>query len=484
MNRPADPMRRPSPARRGFLAALLAALSLSASAVDGGGGVEVSSLSALAEAAAQDGREIRLKPGVYKMSDYLTAPVMEGIRAEVAGKNGRPPVPMLVLRGSNNRIDATEAVIEIDTSLYRKQPPGYRRSIIVRGSGNTIVGLTVRNTGPNEGSGGNTLSLEGERTTLEDATVHVFGSYPYGYGDLFGKGGPNLLSLQKQSGIQVLGSGSVLRRCRVYSRAFGHCFYIQQGGEIRLEDCYAEGQMRPTDEMLAETTGPAFDLGFRSVYENRDGWYAIAPGYTKSLSEDGFRTYGNAGRVALVNCTSINTRAGFEIGAPDNAPQKTSLENCVARGCERGFLIGSQTALRRCQGDIAHGPLLYLRGGRDSDVELELSGGRPLTLVHAVATLAGENHRVKISSAPGDPAPPALPILLGFAMPEHGEMSSPIRPAPARRITLINEIPSVPVITGPETADCEVHTAGRTFTDAELRKSPGAWGAQPTPEKK
>lgn len=479
-------MRCLAPACRVFLAALFAALPLSTSAISGGGAIEVSNLAALAETAALNGQDIRVKPGVYKMSDYLTAPVMDGIRAEVAGKTGRPPVAMLVLRGSNNRIDATGAVIEIDTSLYRKQPPGYRRSIIVRGSGNTLVGLTVRNTGPNEGSGGNTLSLEGERTTLEDTTVHVFGSYPYGYGDLFGKGGPNLLTLQKQSGIQVLGSGSVLRRCRVYSRALGHCFYIQQGGEIRLEDCYAEGQMRPTNEMLAETSGPAFDLGFRSVYENRDGRHAIAPGYTKSLSEDGFRTYANAGRVTLVNCTAINTRAGFEIGAPDDAPQKTSLENCVARGCERSFLIGSQTILRRCRGDIAHGPLLYLRGGRDSDVELELTGGRPQSLVHAVATIAGQDHRVRLSSTPGEPAPPALPILLGFAMPEHGEMSSPVRPAPARRVTLISEMPSVPVITGPEVADCEIRTAGRTFSDAELRKSPGAWGPQSvsSPEKK
>lgn len=438
--------------------------------------IEVASLADLARAAAKDGQQIRLKPGLYRMSDYLTEPVLEEIRAGVDRTQGRPPVPMFVFRGSNNRIDCSGATIEIDTSLYKKLPGGYRRSLIVKGSGNTIQGLSIRNAGPNEGSGGNTLSLEGERTTLEDATVHVYGSFPYGYGDLLGKGGPNLVSLQKQSGIQVLGSGSVLRRCRVFSRALGHCFYIQVGGEIRLEDCYAEGVMRSTDDMLHDTSGPAFDLGFRSVYENRDGRYAIAPGYVKSLVEDGFRTYGNAGRVMLVNCTALNTRAGFEIGAKDDASEKTLLENCVARGCERAFLIGSQTIVRRCRGDITHGPLLYLRGGRGSEVELELAGDGPKSLVHAVATIAGENHRVRLSAQPGERAIPALPILLGFGMPEHAEMSSPIRPAPAQGISLANEIAAAPVITSDTVADSKIETSGRKLADADLRKSPGSWG--------
>ena len=441
--------------------------------------VEVASLADLAAAAAKDGQQIRLKPGVYRMADYLTEPVLKEIRTSVAGKTGRPPVPMFLFRGNDNRIDCTDALIEIDTSLYKKLPHGYTRCLIVAGSGNTITGLSIRNTGPDQGSGGNILSLAGERTTLEDVTLRVHGSTPYGYGDLLGKGGPNLVSIQKQSGIQVLGSGSIVRRCRVFSRALGHCYYIQEGGDIRIEDCYAEGVMRATSDMLRDTSGAAFDLGFRSVYENRDGRYAIVPGYVKALTEDGFRTYGNAGRVTLLNCTAINTRAGFEIGAPDNAPQKAVLENCVARGCERAFLIGSQTIVRRCRGDIAHGPLLYLRGGRDSDVELELVGDGPESLVHVVATIAGENHRVRLTAMPGERAIPALPILVGFGMPQHAEMSSPILPAPAKNITLINEIAAAPVITSDLAVDCKVESTGRKFTDAELRKSPGSWGLPP-----
>lgn len=459
----------------------LVACSLLATVLCRGDAIEVASLDDLARVAARSAQEIRLRPGVYRMADYLTESVLAEIDAGFDRKQGRAPVPMFVFRGSDNRIDCSGAVIEIDTALYRKLPRGgYTRCLIVTGSGNTITGLSIRNTGPNQGSGGNILSLAGERTTLEDVTLHVFGSFPWGYGDLLGKGGPNLISLQKQSGIQVIGSGSVLRRCRVYSRAFGHCFYIQQGGNIRLEDCYAEGVMRATDDMLRDTSGPAFDLGFRSVYENRDGRHAIVPGYMKSLVEDGFRTYGGAGRVTLLNCTAINTRAGFEIGARDDEPEKTVLENCVARGCERAFLIGSQTVVRRSRGDLTHGPLLYLRGGRDSDIELELVGDGPRSLVHAVATIAGENHRVRLSVQPGERAIPALPILLGYGMPAHAEMSSPIRPAPARNVTLISEIAAAPVITSDTVGGGKVETAGRTVADAVLRASPGSWGPPPS----
>jgi len=440
--------------------------------------IEVASLAEFAAAAARDHQQIRLRPGVYRMADYLTEDVLAGIRADIDRSQKRPPVPMLVIRGRDNRIDCRDAVIEIDTTLYGRLPSGgYTRCLIVAGSGNTITGLTVRNTGPGDrGSNGNILSVAGERNTLEDVTLHVRGSFPYGYGDLLGKGGPNLVPLQKQSGIQVLGSGTTLRRCKVFSRAFGHCFYIQAGEDIRLEDCYAEGAMRATSDMLADTSGPAFDLGFRSVYRNRDGRFAIAPGYVKSLSEDGFRTYGGAGRVTLVNCTAVNTRAGFEIGARDDAPAKTVVENCVARGCERAFLIGSHTIVRRSRGDIVHGPLLYLRGGRESDVELELVGDRPRGLVHAIATIAGEGHRVRLAAQDALEPMPSLPILVGYGMPPHAEMASATAPAATRGLRLDNGIAAAAVVVGELVEQAEIRTDGRRFEDADLRKDPGPWG--------
>lgn len=438
--------------------------------------VIVSNLTQLAEIAARNGQNVRMQPGVYRLADYLTPAVLEQIRAGVDRTQRRPPVPMFMFRGNDNRFDLRDVVLEIDTSLYKLVPQGgYTRCLIVAGNGNTFDGLTIRNTGAQQGSSGNILSVAGQSNTLENVILHVRGSFPYGYGDLLGKGGPNLVPLQKQSGIQILGTGTTLRRCKVFSRAFGHCFYIQAGNDIRLEDCYAEGEMRPTNEMLRDTNGPAFDLGFKSVYENRDGRYVFAPGYMKSLSEDGFRTYSGAGNVTLLNCVAVNTRAGFEIGARDDSPRKTIIENCLARGCERGYLLGSHVIVRQSRGDITHGPLLYLRGGRDSDVELELAGGDSVSTVHAVATIAGANHRVRLTAQAHEMNFPQVPILLGFGMPAHAEMSSPIQPAAAAGITLINEVSQVPVIKGSEAKDCRVESVGRVVDDADLRKSPGNW---------
>ncbi len=442
--------------------------------------VTVSNLTQLAAVAARDGHNVKLLPGVYRMADYLTDDALAEIRAGVDRKQSRPPVPMFVFRGSNNRFDLWEVTFEIDTALYRKLPQGgYTRCLIIAGTNNSFDGLSIRNAGPNQGSGGNIISVAGASNRLENVTLHVRGSFPYGYGDLLGKGGPDLVRLQKQSGIQILGTGTVLRRCRVFSRAFGHCFYIQGGTDILIEDCYAEGAMRATSEMLRDTNGPAFELGFKSVYENRDGRYVMTPGYIKSLSEDGYRTYSTAGRVQLINCTAVNTRAGFEIGAPDNSPTKTLLRNCVARGCERAYLLGSQTIVRQCRGDAKYGPLLYLRGGRESDVELELDGGASDYAVHALATIAGTNHVVKLTAAPGEANFPGAPILFGFGMPMHAEMSSPIKAAAANHITLINEIPNVAVIASGELTDCTVTTPGKQFLDADLKKSPGNWGVGP-----
>jgi hypothetical protein len=436
----------------------------------------VSNLTQLAEIAARSHQSVRMVPGVYRLADYLTEDVLQAIRDGVDRTHRRPPVPMFVFRGDHNRFDLREVVFEIDTTLYAKLPRGgYTRCLIIAGRGNHLDGLTIRFTGPNRGSGGNTVSVAGVSNTLENITLQVYGSVPYGYGDLLGKGGPNLVGLQKQSGIQVLGNGSVLRRCRVFSRAFGHCFYIQEGRDIRLEDCHAEGEMRATSEMVRDRSGPAYELGFKSVYENREGRYFMVPGYMKSLVEDGFRTYGSAGAVTLINCTAINTRAGFEIGAPDHSPVKTVLRNCVARGCERAYLLGSHTIVRQSRGDAKFGPLLYLRGGRESDVELELDGGVSDYTIHALATIAGTNHVVRLTASPHAPNLPAVPILFGFGMPAHAEMASPIRPAATRNVTLRNEIPNVAVITSDTPEDCTIETVGKQFTDADLKKSPGSW---------
>lgn len=438
---------------------------------------EVGTLEALMQLATKNGQHVKMKPGVYSIADYLnketTAKLLAALPAATE-KQQRPPRWFLRFNGNNNSFDFTGVTFEINTELYKILPYGYMRCIFIDGKGNTIKGLTIRNTGSKDiGSSGNILSVFGDNTLLEDVQLYVSGS-TYGYGDLFGKGGPNLTNLQKQSGIMIAGKNNTLRRCKVVSRAFGHCFYIQTQGlvteNVLLEDCYAEGEMRSTNDILAEKGGLAEKLNYKSVYQNRDGRFMINPGYTKALCEDGFRTYGGVGKVTLKNCVAKNTRAGFEIGGTNDAKNQTILEGCQAIGAERAFLIGSNVIVKKCSGDMQFGPLLYLRENTvGTDVELELLPGIPKSLVHTVATIAGKNHQVKLYAKDPQAVMPKLPIMLGFGMPAHGEMSSPILPMTTENVVLINELENSLIIKNDDAKSLDVKSVSLQLSNSETQ---------------
>ena len=442
---------------------------------------QIETLEELVHLSKKDGQHVKMKEGVYSLSDYLNKERIAKLLSELppqTDKQRRPPRWFIRFSGDNNTYDFTGVTFEINTNLYSELLYGYMRCVFIDGNGNTIKGLTIKNTGPkNKGSNGNILSVFGDDILLEDVKLYVSGS-TYGYGDLFGKGGPVLTHLQKQSGLMVAGKNNTLRRCKVFSRAFGHCFYIQTQGHVTdnvlLEDCYAEGAVRSTNDILAERGGLAEELNYRSVYKNKDGRYMINPGYTKSLSEDGFRTYGGVGKVTLRNCTAKNTRAGFEIGGTNNAENRTVLQGCQAFGTERAFLLGSNVLVRDCRGDIQYGPLLYLRENTvGSDVELELIPSMPKSLVHTIATVAGKNHRVKFYTTESDLGMPTLPIMIGFGMPAHAEMSSSIVSMKTENIELINELKNVFVLRDDGAKSLKIKTSTPVFQNENTKTMNG-----------
>jgi len=139
--------------------------------------VEIASVRELADYAAKSGNTVRMKPGVYRMSDYLTDDVVAQVRKDVpTDSKTRPPVWMIRFTGSDNRFELRDVVLEIETDLYRKLPRGYTRCLFIPGNKNVIDGLTIRNTGPSQGSNGNILSIFGDGNRLENVTLHVHGS--------------------------------------------------------------------------------------------------------------------------------------------------------------------------------------------------------------------------------------------------------------------------------------------------------------------
>ncbi|WP_163400078.1 hypothetical protein [Flavobacterium fluviatile] len=419
--------------------------------------IKISSLKELAKYASESGNTITMKPGVYSMQEYLTADV---IKNTIPDKVGR--YAMIHFSGSDNIFNLTGVTIEINTKLLGVFKARVSE-LYLSGKNVHIKGLTVTDLGNFATSkGGHTFTVAGDNAKIEKVTLNVNGSSPYGYGDLLGKGDANLAPLQKHSGMCIEGTNDTIVDCAIYSKAFGHLFFIQGGRNVYFENCYAEGMTRTTDEMLAETSGLAHKVGFASVYKNYEGKKVITPGYTKSLNECGFRMYGKGGvdgrttgAVTAVNCKAKNTRIGFAFGKVTDA---VLIKNCEALGCEVGYNI-TGVKVENSRGDMVNGPLLYVTKGEVSDVELTLTSNDSKTTVHALACISGDNHKVTLKKEGDLSKGKILPIKIGATTPPANNGFSPLGTAPTSGIVLTN-LTSMPVELNSFSSSCKISTNG------------------------
>ncbi len=439
---------------------MLAVLGACAAAADVSAATKVRGITSVAELAyyaGQDGNRIKMKPGVYRMEDYLTPEVI----------SNTPEVPvmgsaMISFSGHNNAFDLTGVTIEVNTELLSAFG-GKVMEFYVSGSNNQIAGLTVTDVGnAPTARGGQSFVVDGRKNTIKGVTLNMSGSSPYGYGDLIGKGGGSLVRLQKHSGMLVTGLDIQILDCSIYSRSFGHLFFVQGGRNVYFENCYAEAVTRTTDEMLAETAGPAFDAAFAAVYKNYAGEKVITPGYTKSLSECGFRNYGTGGTeghttgaMRFVNCRAKNCRIGFALSKIEG---DILVQDCEAVGCEAGYNLSGVT-VENSRGDAVNGPLLYLNDGEPSTVDLALMPALNKTTVHAAAAIAGDGHAVTLKNWRNMARAQELPILVGASRPAGCNPFSPLGARPASDITL-NNATGMPVELGSTAGACTVTSLG------------------------
>ncbi|WP_406683274.1 hypothetical protein N1F78_11335 [Seonamhaeicola sp. MEBiC1930] len=413
--------------------------------------IKINSLKSLAKYAAESGNQIVMEPGIYRLIDYFN---LDSINAHRIRKEFQ----YITFTGSNNTFNLNGVEIELDTEIRTQlNPPIHSDEFLVTGSNNTFLGLTIRCIGEGTSKGGTVLQVAGESNILKQITLHVAGSYPYGYGDLFGKGKQKETTVKhrKHSGLLVTGNDTKLYGCKVYNRSFGHCFFIQQHPKnVYFEGCYAEGEVRSTDDILAETSGPAYDVEFKTWTQNRDGEYVVTPGYMKSLCEDGFRTYGKCENISFKNCTAKNTRGGFELRF-----NKAHVENCTTIGTERAYWIGDNTKLINCKGDANYGPLLFVEGD-NTEVELFVSPDESDRLVHSLITVLGKNNTVVLKTENEKKRTKDLPILIGYTPPMHGESMSPYSEAEVVGLHLKNET-GMPISIGEMAINCSIETNGK-----------------------
>ena len=411
--------------------------------------ITTNSLKELDRYSRESNNKIRLKAGTYKLADFLNS---DSINAKIQRKNFQ----YLNFTGNNNEFDFRGVHIEIDTKLRELLKfPIHTTEIIVSGNGNVLRGLKITCVGDGLSPGGATFEVSGENNIIRNFNITVKGSFPYGYGDLFGKGGPDVIRHKKQSGFLITGSFTKIYDTKLFMRSFGHGFFIQKdAGNIYFENCYVEGETRKTDDILKETSGPAIDVKFRTWTANREGKFIVTPGYMKSLCEDGFRTYGQNKNIRFKNCTAKNTRGGFELRTNGGV----ILENCTVIGAERAYWFGNNAIVKNCKGDANYGPLFFMEGS-NAKVELELLPNELDRIVHSLATIQGSNNKITLKDSKGKKRTQPLPILIGFTHPEHGESMSPYSEGKCENLEFSN-LTKMPITIGSLAQNNSIETKG------------------------
>jgi hypothetical protein len=400
--------------------------------------VEIDSIEALRELATQDGVQVRMKPGIYVLD---TATSHHFIR----------------FTGRDSHFDLRGVTLRIDTKLFRQfgNPggvDGFYCVIDLVGERIVFEGLTTENVGDRPGiqSRNKIFNVCGTGVVLRDVVVTTSGSSPWGYGSLYGISGGDV---RKMNGIRVgwPAVGAKLINCRVQMRAMGHGIFVQGASDTLIENCHVDGLLRPTDDILAEKSGYAFERKFRSpghtyvegVTLGADG--EILPGEMISLSEDGIRLYDQGGGghptgpTTIRHCTVRQMRRGICTGLGGAADRVIDCE--VTDSVAAGFNIGSGDVLERCRADAKYAEALscpYM-GSRGAKVDLEILDSRGGAANDLLATLNGQLHQVWLHTPKSEFVPAGMVIAQGT---RRGYAYYQRREAVARDIQLRNDTPA------------------------------------------
>ncbi|MFC1766859.1 hypothetical protein ACFL6U_32890 [Planctomycetota bacterium] len=189
-----------------FLLIGLSCLTLTAQAT-----VNVSTLLELREAVQKSDQAIVMKPGNYNLTDL---------------PDGSKDLPCL---GSNNTIDLTGVYVNIPVGTTR------RAYITISGHNNIFKGGTFEDTytsglkvitdfssyNKNRSTlarglkGDAVMRVEGNDNQVIATKLIIRGSFPYGYGSIYGIGRDNVFGLDKRCGILVKGQNNTIDGCEL-----------------------------------------------------------------------------------------------------------------------------------------------------------------------------------------------------------------------------------------------------------------------------
>jgi hypothetical protein len=322
----------------------------------------VSSLKELLPYLEKDNVEVKLAPGIYSIT---ADDVSKGLYKEELKVKSKTHI-LLLFKGNNSTYDFTDVTINIETRVHQAYGKNQVHELQIIGNHNVLKNLKMVDEGSVHDAPkrrATNIVMDGSHNRIEGFHVTTKGSYPYGYGDAFGKGGKTVIKHQKHSACLVRGESNHLKNSTFIHKSYGHCIFMQGANNALIEGCVVEGEVRKTDDILAEkgTGTPADKVNFMTVWG-----YKLPKGYMLSTGEAGIRAY-NGGETIIdgktylrgtsnptvLNCTIKYMRTGVTLA---HATGKTYVEGCVAIGCENGFSLGSGNAVN-CSADCTYGPV-------------------------------------------------------------------------------------------------------------------------------
>lgn len=367
---------------------------------------QVSSISELLELLDQDSINVKMAPGTYSITAEDVTEGRIGSASETFSNVRR----LFAFEGNNSTYDFTDVKFEIETEVLQTFGRHDVYELHITGSENTIKNLTIEDLGDTHpAKRATSVVVDGRENLLDNIHMTVRGSFPYGYGDAFGKGGGPVIGHHKHSALLIRGESNHIKDCNIIHRSYGHAIFMQAASNPIIEGCYVEGEMRSTDDMLAEegTGSPADEVDFLTVWG-----YRLPAGYMLSLGEAGIRAY-NAGQTivdgehfergtsnpTVKDCTIKNMRTGVTLA---HASGEKYVEGTTAIECENGFSLGSGEVVNS-KADATYGPVYSSTYESDrnfnADIEVIPASAPYYNGSGTVAYIGGSDHEITLHGA-------------------------------------------------------------------------------------
>ncbi|MGJ8650157.1 MAG: right-handed parallel beta-helix repeat-containing protein [Opitutaceae bacterium] len=271
--------------------------------------------------------------------------------------------------------------------------------------------------------GGALITVPGNHNRVEGIKLTARGSFPYGYGNIYGIGGKNAAGLDKRCSLLIHGKNVTIEGSEFQHRAFGHVIYMGKDFDnVLIKDCLIEGDVRPSNDLYSETNDGDMPKRFdyKVFFDVLEG-LPIPKDKMLNLTEDGIRAYPGKGDVTVENCIIKKCRAGIKLYMTSG---KAIARNCTVLDCiVEGYSMPSHGEVINCKGNAAYGPLIYIHpadgfykveAAHRSYIEIELLPSPHAVGNHVMAAIRGTNNIFKLTQAEGPIDTTLRPIVVGY----------------------------------------------------------------------